>query len=81
MKRSKSGSACPISSQRHLEAVSPPSMLQHTMAFSSRRLLLLSMGHTLHTCTHTHTDLGNSASDRGEQQHADHFAALVIIVL
>lgn len=54
MKCSMSGSACPTSSQRHLLAVSPPSMLQHTIAFSSRMLLLLSMGHTLHTYATTY---------------------------
>ena len=51
MKRSMSGSAWPTSSQRHLLAVRPPSMLQHTMAFSSLKLLVLSMGHTLQTCS------------------------------
>ena len=50
MKCKRSGSACPSSSQRHFEAVTPPSILQHTIAFSSRKLLLLSIGHTLHTC-------------------------------
>lgn len=52
MKPSSSGSAKPITAHVHLLAVSPPSMEQHTTAFSSRAAAPLPAGQFSHTCRH-----------------------------